>query len=233
MTTTNPPPHARRTHYITTPRLILRTARASDAQPFTEIGHDPLNNPFGGVVAASISPEEQAARLVAQTASTAEGKNAFLVVILKPELVPEQERKYVKRLKIEDGYLMGMTGFNSFPIETDENGREIVVGDTGVLIDHHFARRGLALEALQAVIELGFEELGVGEMFLETNPENLPFKSMMKALGLGNPSQDVTRAGEDTPSMEEKAVAIWRFDKVKWAEAKETTKLGRKWYLNN
>lgn len=87
-----------------------------------------------------------------------------------------------------------MTRFNTFSAETrkceDGNEKGVLVGDTGVLIDHHFVRNGYAKEALQAVFEYGFGELGVGEMFLETYATNLPFRGLERGLGFGGVEKD-------------------------------------------
>jgi RimJ/RimL family protein N-acetyltransferase len=194
----NPPSHARPTHHHTTPRLILRTARITDAPPFIAVSHDPLNSPFDGVVGATISPEVQAEKLSNQVGSTARGENAFFVVILNPDQhIPDG----VEHLKVDDGYLIGMTGFNSFPREEWLVGKdeEILVGDTGVLIDHHFTRKGYAIEALEGVVELGFYDLGCGVMFLETNAINIPFRNMMASLGLGMGVKGGSEAGSAVP----------------------------------
>jgi RimJ/RimL family protein N-acetyltransferase len=177
------PSHARLAHHHTTPRLILRTARITDAPPFIAVNHDPLNSPFDGVVGVTISAEVQAEKLESQVGSTIRGENAFFVIVLKPDQhIPEG----VEYLKIDDGYLIGMTGFNSFPREKWLEGRdeEVLVGDMGVLVDHHFSRKGYAIEAFEKVVEIGFYDLGVEVMFLETNTVNIPFRGMMAGLGL-------------------------------------------------
>lgn len=218
--TTLLPLHARPSHSITTPRLILRSALASDAVPFQKIRSHPQNNPFGGVVNATLSIEEQEARLTAQAASTAAGKNAFLNVILNTN-VDHGMLVEAKELLVTDGVLVGMTGFNTFMV--DEKG--YLVGDTGVLIDYRFARRGLAIEALEAVVEYGFEELGCGKCFLETNSPNKPFRELMRCMGLGDIEQIQAPAGSEES-------IVYLFGKEKWEEVKISLKEKGKWYLS-
>jgi RimJ/RimL family protein N-acetyltransferase len=67
----------------------------------------------------------------------------------------------VEALRVHDGLLIESTGFNSFPVEKNENGEEVLVADIGCLIDYRFQRKGYALECLEKVIEYGFGELGV------------------------------------------------------------------------
>ncbi|KAJ8067319.1 hypothetical protein OCU04_004672 [Sclerotinia nivalis] len=131
--TARPPHWARPSHNFTTPRLILRSAFSSDARSFTTVRNDPKNSPFGGVVDPDLSIEVQAQRLEAQKISTAAGKNAWLVGILKDsEELPTIND--VEDLRVHDGFLIGMTGFNSFLMEKfdDGTGEDILIGDIGV-----------------------------------------------------------------------------------------------------
>jgi len=75
---TTPPPWARKSHTITTPHLILRSARPDDASAFTRLFREPKNNPFGGVVGNERTEEEQRANLAKQAASTARGNKKRL-----------------------------------------------------------------------------------------------------------------------------------------------------------
>jgi RimJ/RimL family protein N-acetyltransferase len=215
-----PPSHARPSHTITTPRLILRSAHVNDAIPFSLIRSHALNNPFGGVVNATLPVEEQRKRLAAQAESTAAGKNAWVNVILKPgqdfEVPVEAEE-----LRVEDGVLIGMSGFNCFTVEEG-----LLVGNTGALIDFRFARKGLAVEVLEAVFEYGFGELGCGKMMLETNSINEPFRALMRSMGLG----DVEKPGADEGDGEDSVVYL--FGREKWEEAKRILKGRKKWYLD-
>jgi RimJ/RimL family protein N-acetyltransferase len=192
------------------------------------VGHDPLNSPFDGVVGATISPEVQAEKLANQIGSTARGENAFFVIILKPDQnIPEG----VEHLKVDDGYLIGMTGFNSFPREKWLTGKdeEVLVGDTGVLIDHHFTRKGYAIEAFEKVVEIGFYDLGCEVIFLETNAINIPFRNMMATLELGMGVKGELRQGAPFQEIEE--VTVWKFGKGEWEGLKKGLKAKGKWFL--
>lgn len=183
---------------------------------------------------ASLSEAEQRDKLLAQAGSTARGENAWVNVILKPcsgSVISEGVETEVDELKVTDGWLIGMSGFNSFKIEKDEgcedgDGEGILVGDTGALIDWRFARRGLAVECLEAVFEYGFYELGCGKMMLETNSVNLPFRGVMKGMGLGDVEREVKGKGDEEDSV------VYLFDRSKWEDAKKGLKERGKWYLD-
>lgn len=226
--TVQPPHWSRPSHNFTTPRLILRSALSSDAHPFTIIRNNPQNRPFGGVVDPDLSTEVQAQRLEAQKISTAAGKNAWLVVILKEDSEEISRSDNVKDLRVHDGFLIGMTGFNSFPVEksNDGTGEDILIGDIGVLIDYRFARKGFALETLFAVVEFGFYELGCGKITLETYAINTPFRGLMKAARL----EDVVvlrRIGDGPPDQE----AYYEFGEQKWEAVKKEMVRDEKWLL--
>ncbi|KAF7870264.1 hypothetical protein EAF04_004012 [Stromatinia cepivora] len=225
--TARPPHWARPSHNFTTPHLILRSALSSDAHPFTLVRNDPQNSPFGGVVDPDLSTEVQAQRLEAQKISTAAGKNAWLVVILKDsEELPRIND--VEDLRVHDGFLIGMTGFNSFPMEksVDDTGKDILLGDTGVLIDYRFARKGYAMETLCAVVEYGFHELRCGKITLATYAINAPFRGLMRAARL----EDVMvlrSIGDGHPDQE----AYYEFGQQKWETAKKEMVRDEKWPL--
>ncbi|KUJ08930.1 uncharacterized protein LY89DRAFT_314971 [Mollisia scopiformis] len=213
-----PPSHARPSHTILTPRLILRSASPNDARPFSLIRSNPLNNPFGGVVNATLPESEQRRRLAAQAETTAAGKNAWMNIILRPS---EERPPEAEVLRVEDGILTGMSGFNSFLLDEDGD----LVGDTGALIDYRFARKGLAVEALEAIFEYGFNELGCGKMSLETNATNEPFRALMGGMTLG----DIERPGTGGEDGEDSVLYI--FGREKWEETRKNLKEKGKWYL--
>ncbi|KAE8442480.1 hypothetical protein EG329_003323 [Mollisiaceae sp. DMI_Dod_QoI] len=227
MTSSTPPSHARPSHHLITPRLILRSGHphaATDARPFSLVRSDPLNNPFGGVVNATLPEDEQRRLIEGQAISTAEGKNAFLNIILKrSSSFPSPSIPYtpsLDALSVTDGLLIGMSGFNCFP--TSPSGD--LIGDTGVLIDHRFARKGFAMEALEAVIEYGFNELGCGKMSLETNAVNEPFRALMRGMALGDVEEKGTGGGEEES-------VVYVFGRERWEVAKSALKERGKWYL--
>jgi RimJ/RimL family protein N-acetyltransferase len=155
MATPSPPAYARPFHTIRTPRLLIRSGIPSDALAVKTLRGDPRNSPFGGVVEADLPVSVQRQRLENQAASTAAGKNAWTVVILTN---PSAADPSVEELRVDEGVMIGNTGFNCFPLQPSlaDPATQVVVGDTGVLVDYRFARKGYALEALSAVVEYGF-----------------------------------------------------------------------------
>ena len=221
MATSSRPAHARPSHAIHTPRLLIRSAKVSDALAINILRTEPLNNPFGGVVDSELTLDVQRERIAAQATTTAEGKNAWTVAIIKD---PKPEDEAVEGLRVEEGILIGNTGFNAFSLKATlaDPSKEAIEGDTGVLIDYRFTRQGYAIETLSAVVEYGFVELGCGMMRIETNFENKPWRGLMGTMGIGEGSV----CGEG----KEREVA-YSFDKKEWESAKEHMKSNGKWYL--
>ena len=216
--------HAIPFHQLTTPRLILRSAILSDAKAVCILRSDSRNNPHGGVHEPDLSAEVQAQRIEEQNDSTAEGKNAWMQVILKPELAEH----VVDDLVVEDGILIGMTGFNSFSLGKDVEGNEALVGDTGAMIDYRYTRKGYGLEAMEAVFEYGLNELGCGMLSLDTFALNAPWRKLMKTMGLEDVEQD-RKIGDSEGSLGEEIE--YKFDKRKWEEGKKGLREAGKWYL--
>lgn len=221
MTSSAPPAHARPFHTITTPRLLIRSCIVSDALGVNTLRSEPLNNPFGGVVDPDLPVSVQEERIEAQKISTAEGKNAWMVIILKD---PRATDPSVEALRVEEGTMIGNTGFNCFPLQPSlaDPSKEVIMADTGVLVDYRFAKKGYALEAQCAVIEYGFEELGCGMISLETNAANEPFRNLMRTMGISE--KEIRGEGE-------KQEVAYLFDREMWEGAKKQMNVNRKWYL--
>lgn len=94
------------------------------------------------------------------------------------------------------------------------------------MLDHRFRRRGYALEALSAIFEYGFYELGVEQINLNPFKINEPFQGLMRALGLGETGK-VFLAGDGSSGEQ----IAYRFEKEQWEEAKKELKESRKWPL--
>ena len=221
MAASSPPAHARPSHTIHTPRLLIRSSKPSDALAVNILRTEPLNNPFGGVVDPDLTLDMQRERFAADAITTAEGKNAWMVAIIKD---PKPEDGSVEGLRVEEGTLIGNAGYNCFPLKPTlaDPSKEAIAGDTGVLIDYRFARQGYAIETLSAVVEYGFVELGCGMMTIDTNFENEPWRALMRTMGIGEGS--VREEGK------EKEVG-YCFDRKGWESAKEHMKSNGKWYL--
>lgn len=221
MTTSSPPPHARPFHTIHTPRLLIRSCKVSDAKVLHTLRTEPLNNPFGGVREPDITVAVQAERLADSVKTTAEGKNGWVVAIIKD---PKPHDEAVEALRVEEGILIGNSGFNAFPLmpTVADPSKEAMAGNIGVMVDYRFIRKGYAIEITSAVIEYGFGELGCEMMALETNFSNGPFRAMMKNMGIEETSI--------VDNEEEKEVR-YHFDKEMWERAKVQMKANGKWYL--
>ena len=221
------PSHARSFHQINTPRLIIRSGLPSDAKPFTIIRRETLNNPHGGVHEPDLDEEVQKSRLENQKISTANGENAFMVIVLKAN----SNIRKVDQLVVDDGILIGMTGFNSFPTAPSSSvpGKVALVGDTGAMIDYRFARKGYAIEALEGVIEYGFNEIGCEEMSMDTFAANSPWRTLMRTMGLGDTESMRSGEARDCGPLSEEV--LYRFGKPKWEKAKKEMIANGKWLL--
>jgi RimJ/RimL family protein N-acetyltransferase len=242
-----PPPHARPSHRLETPRLIFRSAIPSDAKAVCVMRSEPLNNPFGGVQEPNLTAEVQAERFEKQKESTArmlpmsnlsflpptlrkeilhvansrkkEGKNAWMQVILKPEFTEH----VVEDLLVSDGVLIGMTGFNCFPF-VDLEGKKLLTGDIGAMIDYRYARKGYALETMEALIEYGFNELGVDKMVCFTYAVNKPWRGLMTTMDLERLVKiNILDGGEEE--------AEYRFGREEWEVGKKSLRERGKWLL--
>ena len=122
----------------------------------------------------------------------------------------------------EPGPLIGFGGFNSLYYEHTPNpasgeAEKILVGDTGVMIDHGLWRKGYGLEAFVGTVEYGFAELGCKFMEVQTGVDNVPWRTLMNKLGLKQyETRGVGMAGPGK-GMEEWQ---WKFEKKEWQEAK-------------
>ena len=150
-------------------------------------------------------------------------------ILLKPQFTDQM----VSDLCVEDGVMIGMTGFNAFPVKElgnaeGEGKQAVLVGDTGAMIDYRYARKGYALEAMEAIFEYGFEELGCGMMSLDTHVGNEPWKALMRAMGLKDVEE--VRTIEEGESKGEEEVG-YRFDRAKWEGCKKGLREGGKWLL--
>lgn len=173
-----------------------------------------------------LSPERQAEQLLSQQESTAKGENAWMQILLKPEFT----MNVVNELLLEDGVMIGMTGFNSFPKapSLSDPSKEVIVGDTGAMVDYRYARKGYALEVMEAIFEYGFEELGCGIMSLDTNVGNMPWRALMKSMGLDHVEE--IRKIEDGERKGQEEV-VYRFDRKKWEVCKRGLRESGKWLL--
>lgn len=141
-----------------------------------------------------------------------------MVIILKPD---QAALDTAELLRVNDGWLIGMSGYNSFPIKPID-GVDGYVGDIGALVDHRFARRGYALEALESLIEHGFGEMRLSGIFLETNAGNEPFKGLMSMMEL----DDVHEYWSD-----DEGSFTYAFGKEKWDAVKPILMKKNKWLL--
>ncbi|KAI4150014.1 MAG: hypothetical protein LQ340_004317 [Diploschistes diacapsis] len=133
-------------HSIFTPRFEVRGAHPSEGAAINELLSSPANNHFTRIedgTTARIFED----RILEWRETAAQGKNAFVVSCF---------REIDTITKTPAGTIIGFGRFNSLPMEPmieSPNGADLgLLGDTGLLIDHHLQRRGFAYEATAATI---------------------------------------------------------------------------------
>ncbi|KAH8780136.1 hypothetical protein F5883DRAFT_690100 [Diaporthe sp. PMI_573] len=128
-------PTRREAHRIETQRLVIRTAAPGDASDIAALRGNPENNPYGG--ADSGDPDVYKGRISKWQKSNAEGRYAFLVILLR-----------------DSGRFIGFGGYNEFRWISPSGGqtegkKDVLEVDIGAQIDHRYWRKGYAREAFQ------------------------------------------------------------------------------------
>ncbi|KAJ0165921.1 hypothetical protein CTA2_9443 [Colletotrichum tanaceti] len=207
---------ARTAYEINSPRLIVRTATDSDADAFHGLMTNPENFPFEEPE-KNLTIERLRTRIGRFAEFTANGKNAFMVVVLR-----------------ETGQLIGYGGYNTFesvdPVEflsetTLSPGAKYMT-DFGIIIDQSHWRRGYGLELVSVLVEYALVELGCELFRAETGDNNEPWRALMRAAGLAD-LEGRHQASYDA----NQEVWVWKFDSGHWKRAKEKMQAEGKWRL--
>lgn len=195
-------------HGIETQRLIIRTAAYGDAPDIAALRGDPENSPYGS--ADSSDPAVYMGRISSWQKANAEGRYAFLVILLRTS-----------------GRLIGFGGYNEFRwinlsgSQTEDNERVLEV-DIGAQIDHRYWRQGYAREAFVAMLEYAFNDLGAVQISCDTGTANEPWRGLMQSVGLGEKEEkQVNPEGHPASG---KTSLVWRFTRGYWEAAKAANK---------
>lgn len=200
-------PFARDSYEIRSPRLIIRTAVELDAEGMRDFITNPDNNPYTPTE-PNATIELMRARVEKWQALTAQGAKVFQVITLRAT-----------------GELIGYGGFNHFdPIEEPmRDAAPRYSTDIGIMIAKSHWRKGYGMEALCALTQYAFAELGIARVIIETDLANEPWRSLMHAMGLAQfeKQQQVTYG--------ERVVGYtWHFDAANWQSiTKDMQKRGR------
>ncbi|KAI0422521.1 acetyltransferase [Xylaria grammica] len=203
-------PLARDAYEIHSPRLIVRTAIKLDAESMREFITNPDNNPHTPTE-SNVTIESMQTRIGKWQESTAKGIRAFQVIILR-----------------STGELIGYGGYNCFDLieEPSEDAAPRYLTDIGTAIAKSHWRKGYGLEALCALTEYAFAELGIARVRIETNLSNEPWRRLMHAVGLAQfESQQKVTFGEKPMGY------TWHFDAANWQAVKEDMQRRDKWPL--
>lgn len=193
-------PTRREAHTIETRRLIIRTAAPEDATDIAALRGNPENNPYGS--ADSNDPEVYMGRISRWQKANAEGRYAFLVILLR-----------------DSGELIGFGGYNEFRwIESSgspsEDKKDILEVDIGAQIDHRYWRQGYAREAFVAMLEYAFNDLGAVQISCDTNTANEPWRELMQSVGLG--AKEEKQVNPEGHPASGKTSMVWRFTQGYW-----------------
>lgn len=201
-------PTRREVHIIETRRLIIRTAAPGDAPEIAALRGNPENNPYGG--ADSNDPEVYVGRISRWQKANAEGRFAFLVILLR-----------------DSGSLIGFGGYNEFRwikpsgSQTEDKTDALEV-DIGAQIDHRYWRQGYAREAFVAMVEYAFNDLGAAQISCDTNTANEPWRGLMQSVGLG--AKEEKQVNPDGHPASGETSLVWRFTRGYWEAVKAANK---------
>jgi RimJ/RimL family protein N-acetyltransferase len=154
---------------IETPRLIIRTLRPSEIQQYRIIRSDPSNNTFGGIY----MPEADEDNLMEDLENGELCHAIQLLIILKTDHTEDE-------LSVEEGRLIG---YIDGTWDSPERGGDMT--ELGGYIHYPFRKKGYAREAFRAVFDYELCDPGSSpQLVLETKAANLPFRALMRCLGL-------------------------------------------------
>ncbi|ROW15876.1 hypothetical protein VPNG_02635 [Cytospora leucostoma] len=222
----NPIPSAASGHTITSPRLVIRTARPADGEALVAYWTNPANFPWEAE--KDLTLDKMLARIDKWAKATEAGKSAFMVIVLR-----------------ETDEIIGFGGFNNLPytrplggepiwrMTLKENTEEgaVLVADIGISIDHRYQRKGYAREAICAQAEYGFETLGCAYAHLDTAKDNEPLRSLMRDLGIKEGEGDGGEAVDNAAFVYAGRSYNYDFDKAAWEEIKNYIKRRGRWPL--
>lgn len=209
---------------ITSPRLTIRTAVPSDGEALVAYFSDPANFPWP--VEKDLTLEKMLPRIDKWADATSKGSSAFMVITLR-----------------QTDQLIGFGGFNSLPrtqplgdqppwmIRKDSGEGAVVAADVGVSIDHQHQRQGYAREAVCAVVEYGFENLGCAYAHLDTQKSNEPMKALMSGLGIKGVEGDDSEPLEDTAFGFASKAVNYNVDRATWNSVREELEKKGTWPL--
>ncbi|KAG6356076.1 hypothetical protein INS49_015461 [Diaporthe citri] len=201
-------PTRREAHRIEIQRLIIRTAVYGDALDIAALRGDRENNPYGG--ADSNDPEVCMGRISRWQKANAEGRYAFLVILLR-----------------DSGRLIGFGGYNEFRWinlsgDQTEDRKDVLEVEIGAQIDHRYWRQGYAREAFVAMLEYAFNDLGPVQISCDTNTANEPWRGLMQSFGLGAKEEKQVNS-EGHPAAGNTSL-VWRFTRAYLEAAKAANK---------
>lgn len=209
---------------ITTSRLTIRTAVPSDGEALVAYFSNPANFPWPAE--KDLTLEKMLSRISKWAEATAAGKSAFMVIVLR-----------------ETDQFIGFGGFNSLPrteppagkstweIRKREGDGTVRAADVGVSIDHQHQRKGYAREAVCAVVDYGFENLGCAYAHLDTQQSNEPMKALLDNLGMKGIEGDGSEPLEDAAFGFASKWINYDVDRATWEGLREDLKKKGAWPL--
>lgn len=207
----------RESYEITSPRLVIRTALDSDAEGLHQFLTTPENFPYMPYD-EKLTVDKLRTRIDRWKTMQAQGKNAFLIIVLQ-----------------ETGEIIGQGSYNSFewaeaPGKTEGGATNAPekrkLTDFGVLLDHRHWRKGLGTEAVCSLVDFAAEELDCSLFRTETATENEPWRAVIRSIGL----HEFESFGPQ--SWDEKVEGwVWKFDAGDWQKVKARKQESGKWPL--
>lgn len=223
------------TYCKTTPRLIIRSPLTRDVPFLLHMFTNPLNHTYE-TIDKDLSLAVYDSRVREWHTKAESGKQAFLIVCLKPDAANENEQGTDTPI--------GFSGYHDIKESTDAaTGKILRKGGTGMFIDApDYTGKGYAVEALRAVLDFGFavsepgevteleqrkqkqnqvqeqvQGLNLDEIDIGTLLENTPFQGVMRKLGLADIGVHGIGGDEFEPHKGKKTVD-WKISREEWCK---------------
>ena len=217
-----PPVHIHLHHPSTSVDLYLRTPRpplspdkvSPDAHHLSTIFSEPANTRYEPRQPKDTSAERYNRDIQKWLADSAEGKNCFMFICLRP--APHTTSVTRDAKSADEETVVGFGGINAISVSNAPDGMERRVADVGLLIHPPFLHKGYGRAALTGILNEAFVAWEVDGCIAETMTKNEPFRGLMKAIGLGR-LEEARKTGEEWGD-----ACVYGIERENWEKLKKT-----------
>jgi [ribosomal protein S5]-alanine N-acetyltransferase len=183
--------HLPSNYQVSTPRLMIRTAKVEDAHNLQEMVWHEDNNEY--MEPGSPMPLGEFQKRIEQMKNSSSGsKIAYLLICLKDtdEVI----------------------GFGRF----DSKKHQTAFQNVGLAIEDKYRRMGYGREALCALFEMAFDVIKLEKVRAKSSSENRPFNELMRSLKLQDTSDSGAKSNNSYAIL---ADPVYSISKAAWTEA--------------